>query len=266
MPEASASTDEGLQIRIHGSPSLPTLIYLPGTHGDWSVIAGLRNKLLPQFCFVEFTYPRTVTWTLADYAGQILRALKENSIAQGWLLGESFGSQVAWLLANGSGADFLCQGIILAGGFVRHPLPWAVRIAGSGFNRFMADERRTRLAMRNYSRYVRCFYEQTPETDDSVATFIQRRTPDDLKAAVHRLALIHAHAPAVLVRGTQVPVFSLSGVWDQLVPWFLVTPWLRRHCPGYRDSRLILKADHNVLFSAPTKSARTIREWIGRVK
>lgn len=119
--------------------------------------------------------------------------------------------------------------------------------------------------MKNYSRYVHRFYEQTPETSASVETFRQRRTADDVRAAVHRLRLIHGHMPAELVRRTKVPVFSLSGVWDQLVPWFLVTPWLRHNCPGFRDSKLILKADHNVLFSAPTKSARIIREWLRRV-
>ncbi|HEY1172523.1 MAG TPA: alpha/beta hydrolase [Verrucomicrobiae bacterium] len=265
MPEEKVSADESVRIRIHDSLTLPTLIYLPGTHGDWSVITGLRNKLIPQFCFVEITYPRTVTWTLADYAEHIRKALKENGITRGWLLGESFGSQVAWLLANETDTGFQCQGIILAGGFGRHPLPWAVSMASKGFTRFMADEGRVRRAMKNYARYVHRFYEQTPETASSVEMFIQRRTPEDAQAAVHRLRLIQGHAPAELVRRTQVPVFSLSGVWDQLVPWFVVTPWLKCHCPGYRDSKLILKADHNVLFSAPTKSARTIQEWLGRV-
>jgi pimeloyl-ACP methyl ester carboxylesterase len=263
--ETSATTEESLQIRIHGSPALPTLIYLPGTHGDWSVIAGLRNKLLPQFCFVEFTYPRTITWTLEDYADHVGQMLETYGIEQGWLLGESFGSQIAWRLAAEAKAAFRCQGIVLAGGFGRHPLPWTVDIAGRGFNWFMADEWRVQKAMRSYSRYVHRFYEPTSEISSSVDTFIQRRTPADIQAAVHRLRLIHGHAPAELVRRIKVPVFSLSGVWDQLVPWFLVTPWLRRNCPGYRDSRLILRSDHNVLFSAPTKSARTIQEWIGRV-
>ncbi len=266
MPEASASVDEALEIRIHGSPTLPTLIYLPGTHGDWSIIAGLRNQLLPSFCFVELTYPQTTTWTLADYAQSIRQTLKANGISQGWLLGESFGSQIAWLLADDSQADFQCQAIILAGGFGRHPFPWGVQIAGKGFQRFMAKEQRVQQAMRNYASYVRRFYELTPERESSVEAFIHRRTIGDGAAAVHRLRLIQDHAPAEIIKRTRVPVFSLSGVWDALVPWYLVTPWLKRHCPGYRDSRLILRADHNVLFSAPTKSARTIQEWIGRVK
>jgi hypothetical protein len=51
-----------------------------------------------------------------------------------WILGESFSSQVAWeLLAQqallGSAKGFACEGLILVGGFVRHPWPWGVRWA-----------------------------------------------------------------------------------------------------------------------------------------
>lgn len=257
--------EEILQIRVHGSPELPTLIYLPGTHGDWSLIAGLRNRLLPEFCFVELTYPRTTTWNLGDYARGIQQTLESHGIRRGWLLGESFGSQIAWLLADYAQADFKCQGIILAGGFGRHPFPWSVDLAIRSFQKLIRDETKVQRVMKSYARWVRCFYEATSERDASIHDFIQRRTHEDGLAAIHRLKLIREHQPQALVGQLAIPVYSLSGVWDALVPWYLVTPWLRSHCPSYRKSKLILRADHNVLFSAPTKSARTIREWLGRV-
>jgi len=257
--------EEVLQIRVHGSPDLPTLIYLPGTHGDWSLIAGLRNRLLPGFCFVEFTYPRTTRWTLADYASHILEALQCHGIKQGWLLGESFGSQIAWLLADVSPVDFKCHGIILAGGFGRHPFPWGVALAIGGFQKLIRDETKVQQVMKSYARWVRWYYEATSERDTSVHDFILRRTQEDGLAAIHRLKLIRDNRPQALVTQLKIPVWNLSGIWDALVPWYLVTPCLRRHCPGYRETKLILSADHNVLFSAPTKSARTIREWLGRV-
>src|SRR5262249_24259217 len=100
----------------------------------------------------EITYPRTLTWTLQDYARAVEAALLENGIPSGWLLGKSFTSQVAWAMAALSsdragfeieGASqsrsaslrpraaagpthFRIEGIILAGGFVRHPAPWGV--------------------------------------------------------------------------------------------------------------------------------------------
>lgn len=257
--------EEVLQIRVHGSPELPTLIYLPGTHGDWSLIAGLRKRFLPEFCFVELTYPRTATWTLDDYVSHILDALKCHGIKHGWLLGESFGSQIVWLLADVSSVDFKCHGIILAGGFGRHPFPWGVDLAIWGFQKLIRDETKVQQVMKSYARWVRWFYEATSDRDTSIHDFIQRRTHEDGRAAIHRLKLIRDNQPQALITRLTIPVFSLSGVWDALVPWYLVTPWLKRHCPGYRESKLILSADHNVLFSAPTKSARAIREWLGRV-
>src|SRR6266496_2885705 len=87
---------ETLQIRLHGPASLPTLIYLPGLHGDWTLVGSFRQALAGRVRFVEITYPRTLTWSLDDYAAEIEKGLAGNGISSGWLLGESFGSQVLW--------------------------------------------------------------------------------------------------------------------------------------------------------------------------
>ena len=52
--------EESLQLRIHGEASLPTLIYLPGLHGDWTLAGGLLEALDGRVRFVEITYPRTL--------------------------------------------------------------------------------------------------------------------------------------------------------------------------------------------------------------
>jgi len=41
-----------------------------------------------------------------------------------------------------------------------------------------------------------------------------------------------------------------------------VRRWLRRHCPGYRTSRIFWRAGHNVLLSAPRDSAEQILAWM----
>jgi hypothetical protein len=87
---------ERLQIRVHGSPNQPVLIYLPGLHGDWTLVGSFRAALAGRVRFIEFTYPRTTSWSLADYGAQVEAALIQQGITCGWLLGESFGSQVAW--------------------------------------------------------------------------------------------------------------------------------------------------------------------------
>ncbi len=262
----SGQLEEVLQIRVHGSPAQPTIIYLPGTHGDWTLVSGLRNRLQPDFCFVEFTYPRTTSWSLEDYAAHIRTALSEQGIERGWLLGESFGSQIGWLLANPRADGFRCEGIILVGGFARHPFPWGVDLAIWSFHKLIRLQATIERVMMLYAWWVRHFYEATPEAEISVQNFIERRTQKDGLAAIHRLRLLRDNHPQAIVEQLQdIPVFSLSGFWDVLVPWYLVNPCLRRHCPGYREAKVIGTGDHNVLFSTPTKSARTIREWLGRV-
>jgi hypothetical protein len=47
-----------------------------------------------------------------------------------------------------------------------------------------------------------------------------------------------------------------------VVPWFVVRRWLRRNCPTLRDYRVILRADHNVLGTAPAEAAEQILSWI----
>src|SRR2546425_4864155 len=127
-----------LQIRIHGDALLPTLIYLPGMHGDWTLVSSFRAAVAGRVRFTESIYPQTTAWTLDDYARAIEKALLENGVLEGWMIGESFGSQPAWQLikqttqagATGHTARrFRPQGLILAGGLVRHPTIWAVRIA-----------------------------------------------------------------------------------------------------------------------------------------
>ncbi len=119
---------QSLQIRIHGEGHSPTLIYLPGIHGDWTLITEFRKAIQEQVRLVEFSYPRSLTWSLDDYAAAVEQALREHQIAEGWWLGESFSSQVTWALlgreqarARAGETGFRAQGVILAGGFVRYP-------------------------------------------------------------------------------------------------------------------------------------------------
>src|SRR5438132_13739334 len=89
---------EPVQIRIHGDPGKPTLIYLPGLHGNWAFIGGFRKMLDGRVRFIEAAYPPTLSWSLDDYAAGVEATLAKQGINHGWLLGESFSSQVVWPL------------------------------------------------------------------------------------------------------------------------------------------------------------------------
>ncbi|MGO8837975.1 MAG: alpha/beta fold hydrolase [Limisphaerales bacterium] len=253
---------EELQLRIHGEASLPTLVYLPGLHGDWTLIGGFRSAVAGRARFVEFTYPRTLTWSLDDYAAAIETALAENGITGGWLLGESYGSQVLWaLVARGK---FRAQGAILAGGFVKHPLRWAVRLAEKLTGR-ISDAAVVRVIFA-YAKIARFRYRHSPETLANINEFVARRTGSDRQAAQHRLRLIAENDPRSTARRTPLPVFGLTGVSDPIVPWPWVRRWLGKNCPALRDYKIIWSADHNVLSTAPRKAVNQVLEWMALPK
>jgi len=253
---------EALQMRVYGSPELPPLIYLPGSHGDWSVIAGFRNQVLPHVRFVEFTYPRTQCWTMEEYGRHVADALADKGIKNGWLLGESFGSQIAWQIVDTEG--FQCDGIILCGGFVRHPFPWGVAVLRTLCGAILNTPARIAWLMQLYEPWVTAHYEKTDEQYTAIQEFKSRRTVADGWAAIHRLFLIQHHDPRFIARSVEQPVFFLGGFWDPLVPWYLVRPWLKLNCRRYVEGKIIGRADHNVLFSAPKKSAQAVLKWLGR--
>jgi pimeloyl-ACP methyl ester carboxylesterase len=289
--------DEQLQIRLHGDATLAALIYLPGIHGDWTLVSSFRAALASRVRFVEFTYPRTLNWTLADYANAVETASLAHGVSRGWVLGESFGSQVAWELCGrgitkarlaqkesprvmgpayppalisrdevrrvsaAAEHQFQPDGLILAGGFVQHPAKWGVRLA----RRFCRGVSLTWLSrfLFCYAKCARFRHRHAPETLASIAEFIARRNDLDRQAIVHRLTLVHENDPRRLASQTTIPVYSLNGFFDPLVAWWWVRLWLRRFCPGFRGGRTIWLADHNVLGTAPKEAADQVLKWIG---
>ena len=252
--------EETIQIRSHGPVDAPVLIYLPGTHGDWTLATSLRRAIGDRVRFVEFTYPRTTTWSLEDYAQGVERALLDHGVTRGWLLGESFSSQVCWQMLASPTRKFQTEGVILAGGFVRYPVMFALRLA----RRLVCGlpMRQLNFGLRAYRIYALLRHWGSPEVRVMLNEFMARRTDEDRRAASHRLDLIEANDLRDVARATRVPVFCLAGLVDPIVPWPFVHPWLPKNCPGFRERKIAWSADHNVLNMAPEFSAETILRWM----
>jgi pimeloyl-ACP methyl ester carboxylesterase len=209
--------------------------------------------------FIEITYPRTLTWSLDDYAAAVENALARAGVNGGWLLGESFGSQVVWSLLGRR--KFNIQGIILAGGFVRHPMRALARL-GAAIAGGLPLSVLTWILF-SYAKLARYRYRHAPETLADLREFVARRTVLDFQAAKHRLRLVAANDPrAIVVEVLGVPIYGLSGMLDPIVPWFRVRPWLRTHCRALRAYRVIPAADHNVLGTAPDAAAEQVLKWL----
>lgn len=264
--QARRITQESLQLQVHGPATAPTLVYLPGLHGDWTLLPAFRAALGDRARLAAVTYPRRADWLLPDYARAVEASLLTEGIERAWLIGESFSSQVAWAFlearprAPENTRSVQIEGLILAGGFVRHSFPWGVRLAHrasaatpSGLLKFLCGL---------YGNWAGRRSRNCAEVRAGLDEFVTRRlVPSDRLAINSRYQLIAANDPRPIAAGTRLPVFHLTGALDPIVPWPQVRSWLRRHCPGYRGSRVVWSAGHNVLLSAPGISARQILEW-----
>jgi len=240
--------DDDVTVRVHGPGEAPALVYLPGIHGDWTLVAGFRARVLPRVRFVDMSYPRTDAWTLEAYADAIARGLEAHGIRSAWVVAESWGSQPGWLLADRSRrgvGPFRVDGLVLAGGFVQHPWPWSVTRARHHFSTIPVA--RLQRGFGAYRLYARFRLRHAPETLADLDEFVARRTERDLRAAVHRLDLMEANDLRPLARAFPDPLYYLTGAADPVVPWPWVRRWLERNCPGYRGCRVLWRADHNVL-------------------
>ena len=256
--------EEQVKIRIHGEAGQPTVIYLPGMHGDWTLVSSFRAALLRNSLvrFVEITYPRTATWSLSQYAKAVTDALAANQIRAGWVLGESFSSQVAWtILEQAEQSGFQMHGLILAGGFVRHPFMWAVSLARR-VNRAVPMWL-LKIACGVYARYAKFRHRRAPETLACISEFVTNRTLEsDRRAICHRYGIIAENDLRAGARKARLPVYQLCGFFDPIVPWPFVQLWLKRNCPGFRRSNVVWRADHNVLGTAPEVAAECVLRWM----
>ncbi|MCX7867952.1 MAG: alpha/beta hydrolase [Limisphaera sp.] len=262
----------GLTVRRHFRGGQPILVYLPGIHGDWTLVTSFRAAVAPPVEFIELAYPDRTDWDIPDYAHAVSAALQQLETSRFWLLAESFGSLVAWALlehwrataAQGESSQGASkpevQGLILAGGFVRHPWPagaWALAALGRRMPQGLH-----RVLLQAYAGVAGWRHRQAPETRDTIHEFIERRTPENRRAIHARLQLVARADYRSVARRTHRPVYALAGGFDPLVPWWWVCPWLRRHCPGFREWRLYGRADHNVLGTAPRRAAADVLRWI----
>jgi pimeloyl-ACP methyl ester carboxylesterase len=252
-----------LQMRVDGDASLPTLIYLPGLHGDWTLLAGFRELAKEKFRLVQFTYPRTFSWRLTDYAQSVDVELRKSGIRHGWVLAESFSSQVAWAwlqMGQEERADFRFEGLILAGGFVRYPMRFNLACV-RGFCA-VAPWWLWRLMFRGYLAYGGFRHRNAPSKGDCAKDFVERRTPLDIAAMRARLQLIAEVDLREAARRTVCPVFQMSGVVDPVVPPWPVRKWMRKNCASFKGSRILWPGDHNVLGTEPAQALMQIEAWV----
>lgn len=266
MNPAAEPPQHGIALTTSGNPAGPVLVYLPGLHGDDTLVGSFRARLGGDARFIAITYPTTVNGSLTDLAAAVWTQLRSLTAQPVWLLAESFGSQVAWaMLAQGQatpGTTLPVRGLVLAGGFVRHPWPWAVAAVRWLLGNLPPSV--IRGFFRIYPWWACFAYRNAPEILAALPEFIaRRREPADQAAMLHRLLLIQLADLRGIARETRLPVYQLTGLWDPVVPWPFVRNWLRNHCPGWREAVVVGGADHVVLGTGTALAVAAVRRWLG---
>jgi pimeloyl-ACP methyl ester carboxylesterase len=149
---------------------------------------------------------------------------------------------------------------VIAGGFVRHPLIWGVRLA-EYFCGAISLGLLTRILF-GYARIARLRSRNSPEVTAALDEFLARRTALDQQAAKHRLHLLAKNDPCDIARNVDVPVYAITGLFDPIVPWVAVRPWLKKNCPALKEYRIVRHSDHNVLGNASKTAAEYVLRWM----
>lgn len=249
-----------LRLEAHGATTGPTLLYLPGVHGDNTLLGSFRARLGDDVHLLEVIYPVTASGTLTELATAVWQAAARVANRPVWLLAESFGSQVAWAMLSQTPPREV-RGVILAGGFVRHPWPWAVRLTRLVLSQMTPGA--IRAFFRIYPLWAGLAYRNAPVVATALPEFIARRQqPADHRALIQRLRLIEAADFRETVRQLRVPIWQLTGRWDPVVPWWSVRRWLRGNHAEYRGTAVRPGADHVVLATDAAGSVAAVRQWM----
>ena len=183
----------------------PTIVYLPGTHGNDAFYGSFRTRF-PQRAGRCLTYPVNSGWDLNGYTEWLKKEL--GGLRSYVLLAESFGSLLA--IAHGAEDPAGLRGIVFLGGFVRSPYPmlpsWIAHLVPSPQNQFMSGIGASLLLEKGNRNH----YEL-----DEVSTALTGLSRRDLRDRLR--VVLKADLRDQLSR-IRAPFIALQGSDDRIVP------------------------------------------------
>lgn len=256
-----------VQIEVHETSTKENvIIILPGLHGDCSHLTSFLQEFnTSQVITVKYLSSKRNKNTIEEYADSLFCALSIINAREGFIIAESFGSQVAWrflelLKKNTAPFTFQVKALILAGGFLSHPFPRLVRLFSYLYGKARVSW--LNLAFRAYFGFV----SKATGAKKLPNTFFEERSSlQDQKALISRMELMQNDFRKI-AENIRCNVYLLVGFWDVIaVPWPLNYFYLNKYCPKFEAKwDYCFWGDHAVLYSEPKKSASIIKNWIKR--
>lgn len=255
---------QGLIHETSGPDEGPPAIYLPGSHGDPSMLAPARQHLNRELRLHEVTYPRAAEWRLPRYASALEDLMDVLELESAHLIGESFGSMVG--LEFGLAHPGRVRSLTMVGGFC-HPVA----------------QRRSSVARRALSHVPGPLLERglelytafrgsrgAVERDLSWAAIphVASQSHRTRRAVAGRLAEVGRADYRSVLHRVRFEVRYLGGGADTAVAVRREISLLRNRLPepARFRSHVIAGAPHAVLSTHPRPSAERIVGWIARIE
>jgi pimeloyl-ACP methyl ester carboxylesterase len=258
MPLRRLDQATGLVHQAEGDPQAPAIIYLPGVHGDWTPQVRARPILSRDFHFVETAYPRTHHWSIDDYARALKELLDDLGIDSAHIVGESFGSLVAWKFGIANPERF--RSFTLVGGFSRPP---RFRVAAAAAVALKSLP--TNLLEAAIDLYVaaKSAAGEHRETFQSGA-YPAARTVRGRRATANRMTIIQESEFQNHLQEIRFPVRYVGGARDIVVPVRREIATLGASLPPHCDfqSALVAGAPHALIASHPEQTVQHILRWV----
>jgi aminoacrylate hydrolase len=256
MPLRLLDDAAGLVYQATGDPDAPPILYLPGVHGDWTPQVRARSILSRDFHFVETAYPRIENWSIDDYARALKEMLDGLGIESAHIVGESFGSLVAWQF--GIANPDRVRSFTLVGGFSRPP---RFRVAAAAALKALPNN----LLESAIDVYVagKSAAGERRETFESGA-YPATRTPRGRRATANRMTIIQESDFRDQLKQIKFPVRYLGGARDIVVPVRREIATLLAHLPPHCDfqSELVAGAAHAIIASHPEETVEHMSRWV----
>ena len=258
MPLRRLDDALGLVHQSVGDPSGPTIIYLPGVHGDWTAQSRARPLLSRDFHLVETAYPRVDSWSIDDFAGALKDLLDGLGIESAHIVGESFGSLVGWQF--GIAHPDRVRSYTLVGGFARSPRFRVAAAAAAALKSIPTGMLESAIDLYVAGKSALGEHRETFDTGAYPAT----RTQRGLQATANRMSIIQRTDFRGLLHQVRFPVRYVGGARDIVVPVRREIATLIAHLPPHCDfqSELLSGAAHNIIASHPRETVEQITRWV----
>lgn len=262
MPLRTLHEANGFVFRESGNRNAPPLVYLPGVHGCWTPLNAARQGLEERFHLIEIAYPPKPKWTLVDYAQELAEVLEQVSLTSAHLVGESFGSLVAWQFAQSR--PTAVRSHILLGGFVQSPSLYRAALARLGLR--LLPSRLFGFVVDRYVDYRAVRVEHADDVEAGAYPAVRNRS--GRLATARRMQIIQHTDMRCTLSSVDYPVRYIGGANDTVVQVAREVSTLAELLPPGSDFefRLIAGAPHMIIASHSSLVVDELERWVSIVE